>query len=169
MLKQLLKEGDKVPFIEVKQGGSEIEDGVYTAVLTAISDPRTVTAQRGPRAGQDIDLIDWTFSIDDPGGRFDGQSIDVSSTTASGPKSKTFAYLTALQGGVAPSVGQRFEKGDLIGRSVIITVHKDGEGWPRIQSISAPPRSSQRQAPPPQPAPVPQPVAAATASDDLPF
>ncbi len=162
------QKGDHVPFIEVTKGGVEIEDGVYTVQLTGISDPKTVTAQRGPRAGQDIELINWTFTIDEPGSPYDGTDIDASTSTASGPKSKMYAYLTALLGGRAPSVGQTFEKGDLIGRLALATIRRDEAGWPRIENLSAMPRGRQQATAPGAQAGQPaQPVAAA--GDDLPF
>lgn len=153
------------PFITVTKGGVDIEDGAYPVVLTGISDPKTVTAQRGPKAGQDIQLIDWTFSIDDTTSPYDGTEIAASTSTASGPKSKMFAYLTALLGGRAPQVGQAFEKGDLIGRLAVATIRKDENGWPRIENLSAMPRG-QRQEPV---AAAATPVAAAAGSTDLPF
>lgn len=129
-----------MPFIEVKQGGgAEIEDGVYPVQLTAISDPKTVTAQRGPKAGQEIDLIDWNWTIDDPESKVDGLELSSSTSTASGPKSKMFGYLTALNGGKPPTVGATFEKEDLIGRLALATVRKDENGWARIENVSAMP------------------------------
>ena len=52
-------------FIEVTQSGPDIPDGVYPVTLVDIKGPKTVTAQRGPKAGQDIDLLDWEFAVDD--------------------------------------------------------------------------------------------------------
>lgn len=128
-------------FIEVKAGGSNIPDNVYTLQLNAISDPKTVTAQRGPKAGQDIDLLDWTFVVSDPGSQFDGEEITESTSTASGPKSKMYAWITALLGGQPPAVGTRFEKSDLIGRLALGTIRKDESGWPRIANLGAIPAS----------------------------
>lgn len=169
-----------MPFIEVKQGGADIDDGVYPVQLTAISDPKTVTAQRGPKAGQDIDLIDWKFTIDDPSNpAVDGKELEASTSTASGPKSKMYAYLTALLGGRAPGVGQTFEKGDLIGRLALATVRRDENGWPRIENLGAMPAAMAQRSfaratgtPTAEPAPA-QPlreaVGAAPAGNDLPF
>lgn len=158
-------------FITVSQGGPNIPDGVYPVILTAISDPKTVTAQRGPNAGQDIDLIDWTFAIDE--GEFEGQEIQASTSTSSGPRSKMYAYLTALFNGVAPTIGASFAKTDLIGRRALATIRKDDGGWPRIENLGAMPASmlQQKVAASVAPAPVaaaPAPVAAATGTD-LPF
>lgn len=128
-----------MPFVTVSQGGSDLPDGVYPVVLVGISDPKTVTAQRGPKAGQDIDLLDWTFAIDE--GEFKDSEITASTSTASGPKSKMFSYITALLGGKAPLVGQAFEKTDLVGRLALATVRKDENGWPRIENLGAMPAS----------------------------
>lgn len=132
-------------FITVNPGGPDIPDGVYPVILTAISDVRTVTAQRGAKAGQDVDLIDWTFAID--GGEHEGVEISASTSTASGPKSKMFSYLTALSGGRAPTIGQSFEKAELIGRTALATIRKDESGWPRIENLGALPTVAPKAAP----------------------
>lgn len=161
-----------MPFIEVKSGGPDIPDGVYPVVLADIVGPRTVTAQRGPKAGQDIDLLDWLFHIDQPGTPYDQQEISVSSSTASGPRSKMYAFLTALFGGVAPPVGSKFEKEQITGRHALATLQKDEEGWLRIVNlgalpsnwgapgVQAPQQPAAAAAPPAAPAPAQAPDAA---------
>jgi hypothetical protein len=177
-----------VTFITVSQGGpgpdTDIPDGVYPVILTELKDPRTVTARRGPRAGQDIDLIDWVFTIDAPGTTVHEKPLDGSTSTASGPRSKMYAWLTALLGGRPPAPQQQFAKGDLIGRMALATVSHDEGGWPQIASLGAVPPSMLGQrvaaatgapvaapaAVAPPPAPAPALVGAATGnSDDLPF
>ncbi len=167
------------PLFTVKAGGPEIEDGVYPVILLEIRGPKTVTAQRGPKAGQDIDLFDWTFAID--GGVLDGTTVDTSTSTASGPKSKMYSYLTALMGGKAPLVGASFEATDLVGRQALATIRKDDSGWPRIENLGAMPTTMRMPFPAAAAATTPAPVAAmagvglarpgtAVASDaDLPF
>lgn len=166
-----------MPFIEVKQGGVDIPDGVYPVTLTAVADPKTVTAQRGAKAGQDIDLIDWTFAVDD--GQYEGTELEASTSTASGPKSKMYAWLTALYGGKAPVTGATFEKSDLIGRRALATIRKDDSGWPRIENLGAMPEAMlgkhmakalgvQTNAPEAAAAPLREAVAAAP-TGDLPF
>lgn len=169
-------------FIEVSQSGPDIPDGVYPVTLVDIKGPKTVTAQRGPKAGQDIDLLDWEFAVDD--GPHDGVVISSSTSTASGPRSKMYSYLTALFNGVAPQIGAGFEKVDLCGRRALATVKKDEGGWLRIENLGAMPASmlSQRVAAatgaPVQAAGAPAPAAAVAAplretvaaeTADLPF
>lgn len=173
-----------MPFIEVSQSGPDIPDGVYPVVLVDIKGPKTVTAQRGPKAGQDIDLLDWEFAIID--GAYADTVISASTSTASGPRSKMYAFLTALFNGVAPQIGAGFEKPDLVGRMALATVKKDEGGWLRIENLGAMPvqmqgqRFAQATSAPvtapgaPAPAtPTAQPlreaVATGTASGDLPF
>ncbi len=126
-------------FITVNAGGPDIPDGVYLVQLTKISDPRTVVAQQGPRQGEEVDLIDWTFTIDQPGSDLHEQPIDASTSTSSGPRSKMYAWLTALLGGVAPQVGTPFKKSDLIGRYALATTRKNDAGWPKIENLGAVP------------------------------
>ena len=153
-----------MPFITVNQGGIDLPDGVYPVILTDISDPKTVTAQRGPKAGQEIDLLDWTFAVDAPGNTYDGTVISSSTSTASGPRSKMFSYLTALFHGVAPAIGSGFEKAELVGRTALATVHKDDNGWPRIENLGAIPAAMVR-----QPAAKAAPAAPTTGETQLPF
>lgn len=126
-------------FIEITQSGPDIPDGVYPVTLVDIKGPKTVTAQRGPKAGQEIQLLDWQFAVDD--GPHDGVVIEASTSTASGPRSKMYGYLTALFGGVAPAIGSNFEKTDLAGRRALATVKKDEQGWLRIENLGAMPAS----------------------------
>lgn len=176
------KEFHPMPFIVVSKGGpsaeTDIPDGVYPLILTAISDPRTVTATRGPNSGKDIDLIDWTWTIDLPGSPLDGKQLDSSTSTASGPKSKLYSYLTALMGGVAPAPNSQFEKTELIARPVLGTINHDDEGWNRLANVSAVPAAMLQQKlaqatgtpviTPPAVNPVPT-VAPAAPQPDLPF
>lgn len=134
-----------MPLFEVKAGGPEIADGVYPVILTDIKGPKTVTAQRGPNAGQDIDLFDWVLAVDAPGTPQDAMVIETSTSTASGPRSKMFAYLTAFHNGVAPAIGTKFEREHLVGRRALATIQKDQEGWPRVTNLGALPASMLQQ------------------------
>lgn len=151
-----------MPFIQVSKGGptQDIPDGVYPFTLIGIEGPKTVTAKRGPNAGQDVDLLEWQWACEDA--NFDGYEISTSSSTNSGPRSKVYAYLTALFGGVAPQVDAGFEKEHLIGRMILGTVQHDDGGWPTIVNVGAMP-AQMRQPAPPQP--VYQPQAAAVPTD----
>jgi len=153
-----------MPFIEIHQSGPDIPDGVYPVTLVDIKGPKTVTAQRGPKAGQDIDLLDWEFAVDD--GPHEGVVISATTSTASGPRSKMYAYLTALFNGVAPAIGAKFEKTDLNGRRALATIKKDDGGWLRIENLGAMPASmlGARVA-----AMAGAPVAAVAGDDSLPF
>jgi hypothetical protein len=118
-----------------------------------------------------MDLLDWTFAID--GGEFEGTEIPTSTSMASGPKSKMFGYLTALLGGKPPTVGQGFERSDLIGRVALATIRRDDSGWPRVENLSAVPSAMPKARPVPT-TPVAPIVAAVsqtsdTASEQLPF
>ena len=122
-----------MPFLTVSKGApaTDIEDGVYVLTLTDVTGPRTITAQTGPQAGNDIDLLDWHWATED------GRELESSTSTASGPKSKSYAYLTALFGGKAPPIGLGVEKDHVVGRQVLGTVQADANGWPRITNVSA--------------------------------
>lgn len=109
----------------------DIAPGVYEVTLLDISDPRTIFPQSGPNAGKEVTLRDWMFALED------GTEIRGSASTASGPKSKTFSWLTALLGGTPPAVGQAYPKSQLIGRIALATIAMDDGGWPKITGLSA--------------------------------
>lgn len=154
---------------------ADIEPGVYQVMLNDISEPRTIFPQTGVNAGKEVTLRDWTFILED------GNQIRGSASTASGPKSKTFAWLTALLGGTPPPVGSSYPKDQLIGRTALATVTIDDGGWAKIQNLSALPKSPSAKAQPVTAvaAPVADPrtvagsphmqVPSAPLPDDLPF
>jgi hypothetical protein len=113
----------------------DIEPGSYEVTLIGISEPRMILPQSGPNAGKEVTLRDWTFVLED------GTEIRGSASTASGPKSKTYAWLTALLGGTPPAVGQSYPRDQLIGRDAIATIVIDDGGWPKIANLSARPRA----------------------------
>jgi hypothetical protein len=155
--------------ITISAGAPQIDiaPGTYEATLTEISEPRTIFPQTGPNAGKEVTLRDWTFALED------GTEIRGSASTASGPKSKTFAWLTALLGGTPPVVGQSYPRAQLIGREALITITIDDGGWPKITNLSARPKvravaAATVAAPVPARRAVAQPVAVA-AGEDVPF
>lgn len=141
---------------------SDVEPGVYEVTLVEISEPRTIFPQTGVNAGKEVTLRDWTFALED------GTTVVGSASTASGPKSKTFAWLTALLGGTPPVVGQPYPRSQLLGRAALATITVEESGWARITNLSALPKSMRAQPAAPTRRPQAQPVAAA-AGDDLPF
>jgi hypothetical protein len=154
-------------FITISAGAqqSNIEPGTYVVTLIEISEPRTIFPQTGANAGKEVTLRDWTFALED------GTEVRGSASTASGPKSKSFAWITALLGGTPPTVGQVVPFSQLIGREVLATITVDEGGWSKIANLSAKPRA--------RTAPVASTVTPATArkvapvalgaADDLPF
>lgn len=114
---------------------SDIDPGVYEVTLTDISEPRTIFPQSGPNAGKEVQLRDWKFALED------GSEITGSASTASGPKSKTFAWLTALLGGTPPTIGRAYPKDQLIGREALATIAIDEGGWAKIANLSARPKA----------------------------
>lgn len=141
----------------------DIEPGTYEVTLTEISEPRTIYPQSGPSAGKEVTLRDWTFALED------GTEVRGSASTSSGPKSKTFAWMTALLGGTPPVVGQSYPRSQLVGREALATIAIDEGGWPKITNLSARPKGRVAPVAPP-PARRVAPVAAVVEpSADLPF
>lgn len=151
--------------LTINGGGTDIEPGVYPVILTAIEGPKTIVPQSGPNAGQDVDIFDWRFAID--GGDLDGTEVSATTSTNSGPRSKMYAFITALLEGKAPTVGQSFEAKDLVGRVALATISRSESGWPRIENLGAIPKQMPTSRQPRAAAPATAPVAAS--GSDLPF
>ena len=127
-----------MPLIEVKAGGPDIPDGVYPVTLLDITGPKTIVAQKGPNAGEEFSIFEWTFAVDS--GPYKDTEIPESSSTASGPKSKLYGWITALLNGVPPAVGTKFEVTDLKGKRAYATIRRENPGdWPRISNLGAMP------------------------------
>ena len=137
---------------------TDLTPGVYEVTLTDISEPRTIYPQTGVNAGKEVQLRDWTFALED------GREVTGSASTSSGPKSTTYAWLTALLGGTPPAVGQSYPKSHLLGREALATIAIDKGGWAKIANLSARPKARAA-------APVAAPVAVqpVVADDQLPF
>lgn len=155
--------------ITVNRGGTDIPPGVYQVILTGIEGPKTIVPQSGPNAGQDVDIFEWNFAIDD--GDLDGTEVSATTSTNSGPRSKMYAFLTALLDGKPPQPGQTFEASDLVGRIALATISQTESGWPRIENLGAMPASMKAAtAKPSAPAKrVVAPTTGAGSGDDLPF
>lgn len=150
--------------ITVNRGGTDIPPGVYQVTLTAIEGPKTIVPQSGPNAGQDVDIFEWEFAIED--GELDGTPVSATTSTNSGPRSKMYAFLTALLDGKPPQPGQQFEASDLVGRVALATISQTESGWPRIENLGAMPAAMKGKAAAPAKR---APTTGAGSGDDLPF
>ena len=158
-------------------GQSDIAPGTYNVTLTEVSDIKTNVAKRGPNAGEEFSVRDWTFFTDDD------QEIRDSASVSKSSRSKQYEWITALLGGTPPALDQKISLQSLIGREAIATIELV-DGWPKIKTLSARPQERAKPAGGQSPAAAArerakaqqQPVAAAAASatsssddDSLPF
>lgn len=139
-------------YIEIRQSGPDIPDAVYPLVLVDIKgdpenpgQPKHIVPEKGPNAGKDLYFWDWQFAIDQPGHPLDGFELEYGTSLATGPRSKMFPLLVALQNGIRPQVGQKLAMSLLKGRRVLGTVQHDEAGVSRIVSFSAMPAGMQQQ------------------------
>lgn len=147
-----------------KEGAFRGEPGVYTGTLLThtLSDPLPAKQPKFP--GETYRLHDWGFVIE---GAPEGEEmVWMSSGTSTGPKSKTFAVITALFGGNQPPVGTQLDIGQhLIGRQALLDVRRNERGYLDVEGIMPLPKGP---AAPKSGARAPQPVAA-LADANLPF
>ena len=154
--------------ITITQGGSDIPDGVYPVILVELR-PDTLTPNTGPNAGQEVSVLKWKVAVDE--GEYEGTELDVTSSIATGPRSKLYSFVTALQGGKTPAIGDEFDAPDLVGRRALATIRRDDTGWPRVVSLGAMPTTlgSRKPAAVAERQPVAAGVSANDTVDDIPF
>lgn len=126
--------------ITVTGGGPDIADGTYPMQLVAFEGPRTFRPENGPNAGQDVTVFDWTFRTES------GVDLPESSSTNTGPRSKAYAWLTALLG-TPPTVGMTIGADQLVGRWAYGQVRRDPPetGWPKIVGLMPMPANALQQ------------------------
>jgi hypothetical protein len=130
---------------EIPAGEGGIEPGTYLATLTALKPYTLYETTNGwsreqPEDGSVVEAynkISWHFYTDD-----DGQTIEGSTSTARSERSTLFAWATGL--GMAASVvldrSKPIPASQLIGRSAMVTVILDKNGYSKIASVVPAPR-----------------------------
>lgn len=148
-------------------GGYTVEPGTYEATLIGLED-----FQYDDGEGNKT-LRRWTFGLEneiDPEGK--PVTIDGVSSTATGPKSKAFGWLTALLNR-APVTGETFTPSMLVGRGCMVTIELNAEGYSKVAAVVPQPRRRPAAAVAPEPEFVGAPAATAAPArepeDALPF
>jgi hypothetical protein len=131
--------------ITISNPAPNIGPGNYMVKLFDISDPKTITPRSGPSAGQEVDVRDWDFAIVLDDGT-DGPHIRATTSMATGPLSKAYAFLAALLGR-QPKDGEEFELHDLVGLEAIATIGLSDSGYPRIETLGPLPPSFRKMRP----------------------
>ena len=114
-----------MPFITVG-ATSDVDAGTYEATLTAINEKMVPSKFNN---GEDAPALEWVFALDN------GDEVNGLTSTYTSPKSKAFAYLTALLGKSRVVAGAGFELDDLIGKRALVQVGINDGGWPRIENV----------------------------------
>lgn len=150
-----------MPQITIGSGGGNVEAGAYVATLDRVDGPREITL----KDGSVMDILEWRFVLPN------GEAVKGTTSTASGPRSKLYGWLMALNSGKAPKINETLELNDYRGRRVVITIAIKDDGWPKITDVGPlPVEEQQRDFAAATGAPVREPVAAAAAAtDDLDF
>ena len=147
-------------------GGASLEPGTYEATLTALEDFHYDDGE-GEKT-----LRRWTFGTDEvDAATGEAISIDGVSSLATGPKSKAFAWLTALIGRT-PTTGESFTPSTLVGRPCMVTVILNDDGYSKVSAVVPPPKRKPVAAPAPAFVAAPAAAVEATAeaaSTELPF
>lgn len=116
-------------------GSADIDAGVYEVTLAAVDGPKTIYPANAPEG---TEVLDWRFVIDD------GSEVSGTTSTASGPRSKMYGWLTALNSGKPPEIDDEIDTDTLIGRRAIATIEISPSGWPRIANLGAIPVQTQQ-------------------------
>lgn len=111
-----------MPF-EIKGPSIEIEDGTYPGTL------QSVTTEPSKTASIPGDVRRWTWLVEHAGKI---EPLEVLSSTGTGPKTKAYAWLTALIGR-APKAGEVIE--DPIGTRALLQIVHNEKGYPTIAAV----------------------------------
>jgi hypothetical protein len=105
---------------EISGGAPDIPPGTYKAQL------EKTTVKTEGRFG-DFRLWDWLVEVE-------GELVPLSVSTSlnTGPRTNTFAWLTALLGR-APSTGEKLD--DPTGKTVLLQISHKENGWPKIDAV----------------------------------
>lgn len=140
-----------------KEGAYRGDPGVYIATLVSHSIEGPFDSKQTP--GEKFHLNEWGFAID---GAPDAECmVWLTSGMATGPRSKTFAVITALAGGKEPEPGMDIDTDRLMGRQVQVNVQRNDKGYLDVVGIMPVPTKPAAGA---KPAATPAP-----GSDDSPF
>lgn len=126
------------PAFTVGAGGSDIPEGWYPMILTDIGEPKAITSQYG-----ETQLRDWNFQVVGAG-QYEDTEVRGATTTATGPKSKAYAWLRVLLGR-EPQKGEQIAKESITGRVVYGYVERKDD-WPRVGTVAPLPPTVAEQA-----------------------
>lgn len=151
-----------MPTVQITAGGPDIQDGSYPLQLVKVTGPRMFIPEQGQNAGKEVYVYDWTWRTRNHKG--EAIELEETSSTATGPRSKLFEWVTALRNGVAPAVNEAINLDEYVGRLTLGQIQRDPPqtGWPKIVQMMALPPAMQQQifgqatGAPVQPAPAPQ-------------
>ena len=117
-----------MPFEITAGSNKNLPPGTYKASLVEVSIRET---ESPPGSGNIQEYRIWDFLAD-----VNGELVPVSGTSSlnNSPKSKAYAWLTALIG-YAPKAGETIE--DPIGKTVLLTIGQKDNGFPKIEFLTA--------------------------------
>lgn len=110
-----------MPF-EIPQS-QDIPPGTYKAILEKVEE------RTGGKFG-DGNFRVWDWIVDVNG---KGELLSVSTSMNTGPRSTSYAWLTALLGR-APQAGEKID--DPTGKQVLLTIGKKDNGFPKVEAVS---------------------------------
>jgi hypothetical protein len=116
-------------------GSADIDAGVYEVTLAAVEGPKTIYPANAPEG---TNVLDWRFVLDD------GSEVSGTTSESSGPRSKMYSWLTALNSGKPPEIDDEIDLDTLVGRRAIATIEISSTGWPRIANLGAIPVQAQQ-------------------------
>jgi hypothetical protein len=157
----------------------DFDEDTYPLRIESVEE-RKITPKRGDNAGQEIEVFEWRAALLEDDwktpvlDRKTGEELYAKtlSSKASGPRSKLNGFLVALLGPSAVEPGNQIDTRDLKGLFALGSIVADDGGYPKIDSMTARPRSRRtvREEATEAPAAAATPVASSDADeDDLPF
>ena len=124
-----------------KEGAFRGDPGVYTATLLTHDIVGPFKSKDPEKPDETYRLHEWGFVID--GAPESEEMVWTTSGESTGPKSKTFAIITALFGGNQPPVGTQLDiEQHLIGRQALVDVRRNDRGYLDVAGIMPLPKAA---------------------------
>lgn len=120
---------------------TDIEDGsLHPATLVALERKRIKSQYSTAEDGKDPAII-WTFAMEDR----DGETVDGTTSEATGEKSKARPWIVALIGKARTEelLRGRIGKEELIGRECLILIGINNAGYPKVTNVLPAQRATQ--------------------------
>ena len=118
-------------------GTPTVEDGTYPATLIGLED-KQVPDRDNPEDNMTLRI--WSFSLDALDSDGNPAEVEGISSTALGPRSKAYKWITALLGRKLEN-GEEIKRSMLLNRRCMVTVAANDAGYSKVADVVPAPKA----------------------------